>query len=243
MHTRNPAICWILLYTQRFGAEHPGPFTGPFEVALLWRIYEAARKKRLTVFEAWHYERVMGQVLQLVAGADPNRTLREAKQLLRELEPGYSGLRDDAQTVIRRCKRRPDAREALEWMEGHPGSMKGTAMQVLRANELAEHALTDGLALYFHNIGEHWRDAAAGLKAVKQTRAESLLRQASKVLSPKGLPADQRRCQALYNGLTTDARVRLEKISDQFEKLAANIVAAANSYIARHPKQFTLTEK
>jgi hypothetical protein len=205
---------------------------------LLWPIYDAARQGTLRPGHPKGHAQLAGAILTLTADCDPERTRRECREAMKTTGEGWNWLREGAAKALKRCKQIPEPGAVLAWVDRRPGKLGGDAEDVIRAYELAEHVIQDGLKLYFHNIGRHWKSALAGLTTMKLEKAAGTLSQAASVFGPTGPPATDRARRAACESLDEEAAAKLEKLDGAFEALAPSVLARVEKYIARHPGAF-----
>lgn len=228
----NRALLAVVLGLSSIQRESPKEFRAPIDAGLLWRVYEAASAGRIR--DSKRRGAVRGVILIFTADTDPHRTRAEASRLVRRKGEGGNF----AAEALRRCDDVPEALDALVRMVQSPRRFGREARQVLRAYELAQQVLSDGLAAYYGNCGASLKQADAGLRLMKLERASRLLMEGARVLVP-GTKSPT--AAALARGgecLTTEQRRRLDGIERKFERVNGLILRGVERYIARNAEQF-----
>jgi hypothetical protein len=222
-------------YPDRFGREvDPG---------LLWPVFEALKSGRVRLLP-WgamkQPERkleTMAQILRLASDRDPVRTKREANRLLKL---GVSdGVRSELRVALRRCKGVPEVDALVQVFYKRPRSFGKNASLALRAAELREHVLGDGLDGYFSNMGRNWKEAAAGMRLVGATAAAGILTRAAKVVSEYGSLKDNRSALDASIAMEEAGDTRLKKLEDAMWEELDRVHAGVERYIAGHVEEFT----
>src|SRR6185436_1151289 len=123
-------------------------------------------------------------ILKFTADLDPVRTAREAREFIRPRRKDVGLGLLFAQEALRRCRKVPEASAAYRLLVRKPRALRSSAVEVLRAYEVADHILSDGLELYYSNCGENWRVAQAGLRRIGLARVATLLERGLRALLP-----------------------------------------------------------
>lgn len=221
MHARNRAIRAVLLRLD--SARREGLKVARFaRPEMLWPIYESLRptldkspSKRGP--RGWETEQSLGCILLLVAESDPVGTARECRRILSETGKDDKRIRDDAKAALKLCKGALDPWTVLATFHRKPGAFGARASKVLRVMEMMEHCINDGLPLYFANLGEHWREAMAGLKIIGCTEARKVLGEGGRFFEASGPVKGGRSAMVIYEGLDDASIRKLGKLGDKLD--------------------------
>jgi hypothetical protein len=178
----------------------------------------------------------LASILHLAADRDPARTAAEA----RRLSKGASAhLRKSLRLAINRCKQVPVPGTLLQAFYKRPKEFGPRAVSVLRAQELLEHVLSDGLNGYFSNLGQHWDQAAAGLRLVGSERPQAILERAAAVVGEYGSLKDAKSALDATLKMDEAGDQRLESLHRRLRKHLDRVGRAIEGYMERHPTEFT----
>lgn len=236
LHDRNPAVRTILWSIER-RMEEDSSIAAPDPV-LLWPIYEALRSGTLVIGEGFE-DQVRGLILLIAAWGDPERVRAEAALVIDKIpSEEWSQLRDFSRQALQRCDKVPDPQLALHALQSGEGSFGKKATGVLRAMELAQHVITDGLGLYFCNRAGEWSAAARGLRILGQGEAVAIVERAAAQFGPGGLPSKAEEAGAALDALARDHERELLECEKQFESHTDAIFAAVADFVSTHPSLF-----
>ncbi|MCX5691633.1 MAG: hypothetical protein NTV94_17885, partial [Planctomycetota bacterium] len=173
---------------------------------------------------------------------DPMRTREECLAIIKSKKSGPGNV-DDAKAALRRCNKIPDPSVVADRFSKRPGSFRPAAANILHALELADHVNTDGLHLYFSNLGLHQASAIEGLKAMKLTTTAALFLKAAKLVGPRGAHKSMTVREAAVDELPESTQNALFKIEDQFDKHCQLIFKAVERTITQSPDLFRPVRK
>lgn len=199
MRPHNRAIGCLLEEIHPLREITPRWFASPIKPTLLWPVFEAlvsgglalpgaAKDRRSNAMEA------AARILTFAADADPVRTKAECTNLLKRAEVRKSYAGELIREAIRRCRGVASLDELLSRLQSSPQSLGQRARTVMRAYEMIDHCTTDGLPLYFANLGEHWREAERGLKLLKLHQARKILAKAGAAYESLGSKRMGKQC-------------------------------------------------
>lgn len=241
LHARNPAVRNILLELDAIRQDGPH-LHRPLDPELLWPIFEALRRGGLKLplgsyLKSGVLEQTLGLILILAAELDPVRTLRECRVILDDRK-SESSLRDDAKQALKLCKGAPDPAAVMAAFVRKPRGFGPRVTKVLRVLELADHCVTDGLALYFANLGEHWRTAAAGLEMMGCGAALKILREAGRLVESFESLKDSRSAMKTAENVDGKANAKLDKLGERMDAQIDAVRAAAEREMSRNPREY-----
>jgi hypothetical protein len=240
---RNRAALAVLFRLQSTLGESEPKFGKPVDAALLWPLYEASLAGKAPTFPG-RDDGLQGSILVLAADTDPVHTKQEAHSLIKRLKhEQWSQGADFAREAIRRAKKIPDPPPCLLRLDRSPRSFSQDAADVLRAYELADHVLTDGLILYYYNCGDHIDHALRGLKLIGAPVHAQLLKQGAKTLAAKRKNPSHRDLRRAYDAMIPSTRKALAKLEREFERRNDSILRGVERYIAAHADQFRSKSK
>lgn len=243
MHPGNRAMRAILLRLD--SARRDGVRVARFSRPdLLWPIYEALRpildtKPAKRGDRGWKDEQSLGCILLLAAESAPVGTARECRRILSETKKDDERIRDDAKAALKLCKGVPDPWTVLATFHRKPGSFGARATKVLRVMEMIEHCNSDGLPLYFANLGEHWREAMAGLKIIGCAEAQKILGDAGRFFESFGSVKDGRSAMATYEELNDTNIRKLAKFGDKLHAQFGAMQRGVEREMGNRKKEFT----
>lgn len=250
LRPNNRSILKVVL-TLRFeleNSERPTLLRKPIDPQLLWPLFDRARSGtyyRIKGDGLTSHQRAMQiacSILLLTADGDPIRTREECLAIIKSKKSGVGNI-DDAKAALRRCNKIPDPSVVADRFSKRPGSFRPAAANILQALELANHVNTDGLHLYFINLGLHQASALEGLKAMKLTATASLFRKAAKLVGPRGADKSMTVREAAIDALPESTQSALFKIEDQFDKHCQLIFKAVDRAITQNPDLFRPVRK
>ncbi|HEX2838477.1 MAG TPA: hypothetical protein VHN77_10150, partial [Phycisphaerales bacterium] len=239
----NPAVADIVWDLCECRDEFPPRSRRPIPAELLWRVFEAARDRKVVELRRRDAESCMGFSLILAAEVDPHRSRHEATSILKSRKPSPLStplLRDAAKRALRACQGVPELSEVVARFHRDEKRWKGDALNVLRAHEFAQEVIQDGFDLYFHNTGKHWLAAHRGLVLLKQRRAARLLSQGAKIVfgSQTRRIATNAEAVRAWDSLPDAKRRRVEHMEDEAQTFAPSVFPAAEKYVQAHAKLF-----
>jgi hypothetical protein len=238
LYPKNRAALAVLFRLQSTLEESEPKFGKPVDPSLLWRLYEASLAGKAPTFPG-RDDGLQGLILVLAADTDPIRTKQEAHSLIKRLKhEQWSQGADFAREAIRRAKKIPEPRPCLLRLDRSSRNFSQDAADVLRAYELADHVLTDGLILYYYNCGVHLPDALRGLQLIDAPEAAKLLKQGAKTLVPTRATPSHRDLKRAYDAMISSTRTALAKLERDFERRNDSILTGVERYIAAHADQF-----
>ena len=243
LRPNNRSIRGVAVHLAQTRAELPGLFRKPVDPDFLWPLFVSAHSGIYHKLRgdrkhwAWYAQCVAGSILMLTADGDPIRTRRECLAIIKS-KPERSGYLDDVRLALRRCKNIPDTKKLLDRFFKQRSSFSKNAASILHAYELAEHILSDGLHLYFSNLGLYQTFALDGLKAMKLTATAKLLQKAAKLVGPEAKHESSKVREAAIDSLPEATQNALFAIEEQFDKHCQLIFSAVDRAIAAKPEQF-----
>lgn len=241
------SVVWTLRI-ERTRSERPILFRKPVDPQLLWPLFDTARSgiyyqiKGDNLTTQQRALQIACSILLLTADGDPIRTRKECLAIIKAKKSG-SGNVDDAKAALRMCNKIPDPSVVADRFSKRPGSFRPTAANILHALELADHVNTDGLHLYFSNLGLHQASALEGLKAMKLTTTSALFLKAAKLVGPRGADKSMTVREAAVDALPESTQKALFKIEDQFDKHCQLIFKAVEQTITQNPDLFRPVRK
>lgn len=240
LHPHNPALRMILLKFRSLAEDGWKPTR--IQASTVWPVFEAAREGKIKGRRGFHVSQIMQESLVLAAHVDPIRARREVALLRKTLKKDDWALSDALARATRACKAVPEASALVHKHLRGKSRLSTDATCVLRAWELADHVNHDGLSLYYHNCGEHWQQAAKGLRLIGASRAESMLTKHAAIAFGGARAAQSIKtsaaAQTAYSKLHAGDLETLEAAYDTFEPLCQTIYRGVEQYIGRHAAKF-----
>lgn len=208
----------------------------PVDAGLLWTLFESAKRRRVRGRAAEVHKGFLANILKLTAQSEPNRTRREAKELQKELPRDQTGVARALREVLMRCENVPDPLSLWAWMDRNPGRLLKEVEQRMRAFELSQHMMTDGIAGYFDNAGDRWAEALAGLRLLSLSREAEQFEAIAGSFAPG---ARQSRGRAkMKDAIAPAAARKLERLCKAFDAKAQFIAAAIERCMVAQPELF-----
>jgi hypothetical protein len=237
----NPLLDSIVLELVSLSGGIPAHQWRPIHSEALWPIFEQVRSRPMRGRAAEGRGILIANLLNLTADADPARTRHEANALLKSTPRTQTGIKRVLREAVLRCEDVPNPLKLWAWMDRNPGCLPKPAEQRMRAFELSQHMMSDGIIGYFDNAGECWRDALAGLKLLKLTREAAQLEEIARALGPKAKLA--RRDRKGNDGTSPAAAKQLKRLCDAFDARADGIATALERFMAADPALFRRVAK
>lgn len=216
----------------------PARMRRPVDPSLLWTVHDAARAGKLNGPSRSRRDRVLGLTIKLAARADPVRAAREARAARKLPADPWSPLRNLVREALRICRGVPEPGAALRAMNRCPDHWAAPAVEVLRAYELAEHAITDSLAVYFHNLGPSWTAAASGLHRLALPDCARLLTKAALAIATDPHRLTAREWSQAYEELAPASNKQVRRLEAQFDRAAVRIIPAVERFIGANAPLF-----
>ncbi len=241
LHQRNPAIRSIMLHHSSVQRDEPH-LHRPLDPELVWPIFDAVRTGEFKLVPRSYFkdggrDQVLGMLLGFAGEGDPVRTKQECRRILDDPKSD-DALRRDAREALKRCKGVPDPDAVLSVFWRKPGAFGPRATKVLRVLEMVDHCLRDGLPLYFANLGEHWRVAAAGLEMLGCAGALKVLKESGRLVESFGSMKNRRAVIDTTGGMDAAADAKLERFGDRMDGHLSAIRAAAEREMGRNPGDY-----